>query len=353
MIFYILIFSFSILFAYLSHRYRHNIFISIMFYMIAAVPLIVAAGYRDITIGSDTNAYPVTVFENRKYFSFSLYGIIEPLYCFLGYITYILHGSFYTLLLITHSIIIGGFFWAFWRLRKTSPLWLSTSFFCFLYYNTSIQISRQALAIAIVFLGFTYLREKKLYVFLLSVIIAFLFHRSAIGAILFIPFFYYNKEKWIQQAVLLGVIITFFMFAEVLSNLTFIQGFDKYESYYNGFYEGKLSYSELLLRITFLLFLFYVSRWKCNKSIILLFLVEFFLNLFQVKSRWLGRIGMPIFILYFYYIPCLLTIKKRMTNQYAPHIIIISFVLLYWWFVFVYGNAGSTVPYTSKILGID
>lgn len=326
---------------------------SFLLYIAAAVPLVIVAANRDIEVGSDTGAYPLQVFDNRHHYEFDLFSSIEPLYAFLGYITLKLNGDFNTLLLITHVIIVGSFWIGFWRMKKEVPLWMSTFFFCFLFYNTSLQISRQSLALGVIFLGFSYLKERKLLIYLISVLVGFFFHKSALAALFIIPFVFFEEKSVLQKLIIFGVVAFLVLFSYFLSSLVAFQMFDKYETYAEGGdYEGKLSYSELILRLLFIYFLIVVSKLKLSSPLVLMFFTEFFLNLLQIRSRFLGRTGYYIYILYFWYIPFNLNNKIRSTNNILWRFYILAFVFFYWWFVYIYGNAGETYPYTSKILGI-
>lgn len=350
---YIYTFLFSILCSFGAQQQIKKKVLFLLLYAISALPLILLAGYRDVTVGTDTLAYPMSVYNNAQYYTFSLYTSVEPLYTFLGYISYKLGGDFCIFLLMTHTLIVGCFFFGFWRLRRLAPLWMMTTFFCFLFFNMSIQLSRQSLALGVVFVGFTYLLEKKIWRFIVSVAIGFLFHRSVFFALFFIPFVYIENKR-IQFWCFVGSIMTVLLYDVSLSYIVAIRGFEKFQNYSEfGAYEGFFSYSELFIRVLFICVILYLSKLKYSKSILLLFLTEFVLNLMQTKSRYVGRISLPMYILYFYYLPYFLThISRRIRTSVMVKISVFSFVVFYWWFVYIYKCAGETYPYTSKILGI-
>lgn len=105
--------------------------------------------------------------------------------------------------------------------------------FLFLNYTTSFNIIRQALAVVIVVYAYKFVFSRELVKFLCTMLIASMFH---ITAILFIPFYWINssnvKVKKITQvflAILLLIIISQYgNFMSVLSN---ISGFERFESY--------------------------------------------------------------------------------------------------------------------------
>lgn len=145
------------------------------------------------------------------------------------------------------------------------------------------------------------------------------------------------------------------MYTSLLNHISSLQGFEKLESYSeDGDYKAAFSISEFILRICFL-YVLLVSRTKFGSaylSIMTVFVIEFVLNLFQLKSAFFGRIGYYNYILYIPYISYSILNKKGKIEKSLLAFSVLSLVVFYWWFVFIYGNAGGTYPYTSKILDI-
>lgn len=332
-------------------------------------PLCMLAWGRDLTIGIDVLAYPQQSLLYTKgvhvsdFFSFD--GLIEPGYLFLAWLVNLYDGQLSTLLLLTQIIITLCFYIGFYRIRHYVPIWLSIMLYCFLFYNMGLNMMRQSLGMAVVFLGFTFLlpelgfvndkvKRQNLIKFLVFVIIAFCFHKSAAVSAILIPIFYYRNLK-INLICIIGIGVAFLMYSSLLSSISSLQGLGKLEAYSeNGNFKAAFSVSEFILRICFLYALF-VSRSKFGSaysSIMTVFVIEFMLNLFQLKSAFFGRIGYYNYILYIPYISyAILNEKGRIENNILAFSIL-SFVVFYWWFVFIYSNAGETYPYTSKIFEI-
>jgi len=369
--FYLSLFIVAIILGYLSDK-AENILARLVLLILSAVPLIITAGLRDDIIGFDTQAYPYTALYAASEFSANqlliISGSIEPLYLCLGWIANLVDGKLDTLLTITHVIIIACFYIAFYRLRRFSPMWLSVFFFCFLFFNMSLQISRQMLALSVVFLGTTYLIERNLKPFILSLIIGFLFHKSAIFGVVLLPFLYFEDRKW-QYITVIGVAVSFLLYSTLLSNFLSFTGLDKYEQYTaGGDFEGKMSNSELILRFVFI-FLFYTkNKYRLNDvlPILLLFVTEFVLNSFQYYSGFIGRMAYFLYVMYIPYLTHYVLKEDAEESEFYDNmdgssevqiltptgITILAFVVFYWWFVYIYGNAGETYPYSSKIIGI-
>jgi len=377
-VFYIFIFILAILFAYLAQANEKNN-LHLFFSALACLTLILPAGFRDLTVGTDSSLYPVTVFENGKEYEFSIMAMIEPLYGYLGFIVRKFNGSLWHLYLITHLIIIFSFYLSFWRLRRQISIAFAMFLFCFIWYNISLNISRQSIAIGLVLLGYTYLIKKRLKIFVTIVCIAILFHKSAIVAFLMIPLLYMKNLK-INYTIFFLLLLVLLLYGWLLSRIPIVQGLEKYEQYQSGEgYEGKLSFSETILRLSFLYIVWKFRpiskrRWR---AYMIFFLCELLLNLFQVWSRFVGRIGLCFFVVYFLYIPQCLHLRYK-SFDYKRTMLLVAYylsnlkflflrlntieyertklfllllVLFYWLYVIVYSDAGCTMPYTSRILG--
>jgi len=356
---YFVVFTISIILSYIASQNERNKAVFFFFSLLAVLNLVIFAGYRDETVGWDVQTYPILSLQATAQTSpsdfFTLTGIIEPMYLLLAWISNIINGKLSTLLLLTQGIITTCFYIAFIRLRKEIPIGVSMFFFCFLMYNMGLNIMRHELAMSLVFLGATYLRERKLKIFIIYVCIAFLFHKSALMAFLLIPFLYVENKR-IAQIVIIGFIVSFFLYTTLIMKLSSFQGFEKFETYTDkNAYGSAFSYSEFIIRIILVLLLYKNIRKKDKegRKILLMFIGESFLNLFQLKSAFVGRIGYYFYMMYLLYIPIYLMKTKLSLNIHQSFsYIIIPLVVLFWWYVNIYSLAGATYPYSSKILGI-
>lgn len=87
-----------------------------------------------------------------------------------------------------------------------------------LFYLASLSILRQATAVAIIFFGYRYIRDKNIIKYILVCLLAFCFHKSAIIGIL-IYFIYHMNRKYILLICFMGGIFFYFVVLPVL-NLT-------------------------------------------------------------------------------------------------------------------------------------
>ncbi|WP_161568719.1 EpsG family protein [Exiguobacterium sp. SH1S21] len=172
-------------------------------------------------------------------------------------------NDFYLLIFITF-IILYGFFHQF--SKYSAYIWLSVLMFTTIgAYYTSFNTMRHILAVAIVFFGSKFLYERNLFKYCIVIIIASLFHRSALIMIVF--YFILNFKFNIKNLtiILLGSIATMLSLNTILE---FIQR-TSYSVYTPDAYGMTgLSFTNAVLPIAILIFsLFYHKKIDLNNTI--------------------------------------------------------------------------------------
>lgn len=353
--------------SYLADKtYKYKI-LFVFFSISSILPLILMAGYRDSTIGTDTLAYPqqtLDYLQANSYLSLTDYFnlLVEPLYVFLAELSVYLGGyNLTTLLFLQHTIIIVAFYFSFIKLRKDMPIWIGMTMFCFLFYNMSLNMQRQMIAISLMFLATTYLINHKICKSMIFFIVAFFFHKTAIVAILILLAFYIRNIKWCKYSILICIIVLmgYSMFLSVIVSISYFSKYIIYQQ--NENYGSFFSITEFLTRILFLYLLFKIKIKRNNdilsKCVFCLFICESILNLTQIYSAFVGRIGYGLFALYCMILPSWVFCYKdhisgKVKTRKVVTTISLLFIVLTWWYVYINSNAGETYPYSSRILNI-
>ena len=149
---------------------------------IAVLTLI--AGLRNITVGIDTKSY-VYYFEHygkmnwQKLFR-NISGDSEFNSWFILKIIYLLSGGNSTVLFIVVATIMSAALFFLIKNYSDDPFISIIMFVSIGYFHFSMSGMRQTLALAIVIFSYKYVRDRKLLKFLLVLLIAYLFHNSAI-----------------------------------------------------------------------------------------------------------------------------------------------------------------------------
>ena len=201
MIVYIVTFALSLLgvkMADLWYDDRHRFLVGSL---LVVLPPILIAGLRDSTVGTDTELYVVPIFngiatngQTLKEFLDSYPGM-EWGYLFLTFVVSRLTDQPVFLLLCIHSLIILPLYMTAMKWRE----YLSPVFFMFIFYmiffQESLSIARQSIALSLSLLAFTSYIEKKYLYYFVYTIIALLFHQTAVIA-LSLPLFYIIVDRF-------------------------------------------------------------------------------------------------------------------------------------------------------------
>lgn len=248
----------------LTYKQRKN------FVILVCIELICFAGMRAINIGADTGVYinALEYYKELPYDTILKGKLVYPFDFEIGYFVLTKICAFFSLsateFLFLIAIIIYVPVCKFILKYSEDPLISLLVYFSFGYFGYSLGIFRQMIAISIVLLGFKYVQEHKLFKYIIVVMIAMIFHTTAI---IMFPFYWIsririrNKLKWIFVFE-----VIFFRFARTIVMLS-VKFFPKYEGYVNGIYDIQGgSYTMLILLNIILIAAYYILNKAENRG---------------------------------------------------------------------------------------
>ncbi len=362
MVIYLFIFVSSSIFAALADSKKNKYKVYIYSCISILLPAILA-GMRSSNIGTDINGYVVDNFNVALWAEpFSKYvGLIygkEKLYLLLVYCTAkIFHNIQWTLFfieLITVSCIYIGAY----RIKyRPSMGWIMITYYL-LFYNESLNIVRQSMSVAILFLGTKELFEKKYLKYFLLVTVATFIHSTAMfGIILFAIYYYLEIDKKNEKMQLLkkmffiiGALLIVYLFEGIC---VFLIAKGILESRYMAYFTlNSVSNSNALnILYIFLLFIIILGHKTLKKKIYkfdfweLIFIFSFILMQLG-RVIYFGSRFSNLFCLYsIVLIPQLQTIFTSKKNKVLFQIMLSICVMIYWAYTFIYRNVGETYPY--------
>lgn len=77
------------------------------------------------------------------------------------------------------------------------------------------------------------------------------------------------------------------------------------------------------------------------------------INLLQLKSAFVGRLGYYYYMCYIFIIPQYIFNRSINKHKFFYQLLVLFIVIVYWFFIFIYKDSGSTYPYKSVILNIS
>ena len=284
---YIITFISSCVFLGLSEKNRSRYIKKLLVFIAILLPCILA-GMRADTIGTDVKVYVEPLYNAAKqstgfssYMNQRWYVIWRYMYVSkfeIGFTTLVylivkFGGSLGTVLFLIHALIVAPIYFGLKIMDKKYPIWLGMLVFYLMFYNTSLNMMRQWIAMAILFWGLSYLLTNKKKKYFIVVIMASLFHTSALMgfAIYFLYVYSQRKREYVKivnfrldgslapvKVFIYGTIVLLSL--NVIAVLLRTFGLAKYAGYIQGNGSIYLMPSQIILRLPIIILL--IIRWK-------------------------------------------------------------------------------------------
>ncbi len=333
MIIYILLFT-SIILIGLSKLAIKDTLIFIILFLFSALRFDVGYDY--------STYYNVINYQDEgNYFRF---GSIDKLLIDIArdisfYQFYFIITSFFTLYLISTTVK-----------KYSDNYFLSILIFITIpiFYLMSFSIIRQFLAIAIVFYAIRFIINRNLFKFIIFVLIASLFHYSALISL---PMYFLYRVKFTKIFSLIIIFLSIFI-SPFLSKILILY-FPYYSNYFNNASHGKS-----LLYFLFFILIFIFMHYKYIKD----YRTSFYFNVYTIGISLyimfiqLGDVGIRISYYYLIFliflIPSILKIYK-VKQAYFIMIILTLFIYIFNFYLFEKNNyKNAYIPY-NIFLNVD
>ena len=343
--------------------------------MIAILLLCLLAGFRAESIGTDTRGYvqpmikgaifsdnikdffKYTWIMNYNRYSVSNYEIAFSLIVFL---TSVIFKSVVMTQFVLELLIVLPIYFAL-RKKEDVPIWFGMFVFMMLFYNGSMNLVRQSIAMAFMLLAVTCWMKNDKKKCILSLICAILFHTSAILGIIIILFYeFVGRERnvgiktssrmvninYINMAIVIGVGILTLIATQLVINIMGQFGLSRYVGYILGNIEFMPNQVINVLPASVMLFLsfkYFKNHQKEWAFYMVMMAYVIIVGQFTSVNSFSGRIRFyfMIFAIFAYPLICKYSKYKRISK-----IIMISYLMFYWWFYFVLQGTDQTVPYS-------
>lgn len=339
---YIGVFLIAILLARVAERTNRKMY---MIFSIAIFSLV--AGLRAETVGLDTEGYLATIrniIDGRLELAYGLEWSFR--YICYAFSFLIKEPQIYLLLFATATNVLVIL--RFWELKEDISFCWSVFIYYSMFYMLSLNLTRQFIAIAIVFYGTKFLLQGKNIKFLIFVAVAGLFHSTAVLSVVYIYFNVFNwsrlskrQKHFLIFALLLLPIIAVYVYGQ------FIQ-YHKYMTT-QSFDIGFMIVVKMLLVVGSILMLDKTEPYKVVESTKVVrlsqsaLIVGLLLTSLGYAYRFVDRIGLYFYVFEAVYIGYVFKQKNTMTN----FVIKMLFLMLYVYIFFgnTLGNGQGQNPY--------
>ncbi len=310
------------------------------------VILSLLAGLRNVSVGIDTKTY-------LNYFSLISEGQTQYVYGLEKSFVYICslllkiwnnHQFLLTLFaLITHGLVI----FRFWKDRELCSFKWAVFSYYILYFAFSLNGMRQSIAVAIVFYATYFLRQGKYAKFIISTLIASLFHFTSIISLSYLLFEiilvkFYDSNRKIKSFVFssIGVVALIIVATELLN---------RYLRYFTNVYIsiGYMVFAKLAL-LLLSIFLIKKGNDESKKAFVLscrwYYFLGLILNFLSYIFLYAGRVGQYYYIFETIYIGYIFKEKNN-----SIEILLLKFcnlfLLLFYLFDGLASGSQGEIPY--------
>lgn len=290
-----------------------------------ALPILLAA-FKGNKIGVDMDAYFLPWAQNVKHYrSFFMFcdnnaDSMEYLYYALIFYPVKFTNSILLSLFIQQVLIMYGVvkILFYFKNKFDIDVVFGYAIYLLLFYNESLCIMRQSIAVSFAFLSMIHYMEKRYLYFILYSIIAFLFHHSIISFTVII-IIYDCLDKVISNIkikfLLLGAIVFLFSsLSTIFDVLSIINISERFEERLLGAEENDggfktIAMYAILVFIPYLVYVFYQNKYE-YKSIWFYPVLGFILIVLAKQSVYLGRLSYPFIGLTIITLPSVLSSNK-------------------------------------------
>ncbi|MCC7667101.1 EpsG family protein [Liquorilactobacillus satsumensis] len=374
---YLIFFSISCLFFKISEN--KNKIISIAFIFLAILIPCLLAGFRADTIGTDVRNYVKPLFElsiqSKSFYSFygqfiykgwqvSPVSSIEIGYLILTYSVTKIFGSFIVLKMCIQFFIIFPIYIGLRHFKGKIPVWFGMLVFYLMFYNESLNMVRQWIAMAILIMGTKYLTERMSIKFFLIVLLASLFHATAVIGIpiyLLYGFLVNNKTLNIKfrnssdfKVTTRSSVFNFFLiflFAGILvfsigktGDLLSKFGLAQYSYYVSG--SLNISLNQIIARLPIIIILGVNVHEKYDEDLFYFYVLLLGLVFSQLASLSNFSIRMVSYLFMYNIISFpLLSLSSCKKKTIVVRACVILYLVIFWYYFFVIKGDDQTVPY--------
>lgn len=369
---YLIVFFASAIFIYFSSHVNTGWLRKILIIIALLIPSLLA-GLRASTIGTDVQVYAVYYYEKAlNSSSFSSYFmdqfgsyLSEPGYHLLTFLLSRFFKDYHWGLFFYQFIPVVMVYLGLKRCEKLfqTPVWLGMLLYYFLLYNNSLNIMRQCMAVGFVFLGATFLFEKRYKKFVLFTAIAVLFHTSSLIGFAMLPMYIILQQgEYVSQKsqVKRGSIFVVALFALLIGGSQIITQLvnmgiirDYYLNYLAGgkfrMAEGSIPYVLVAFNLLYTFVLICVNRYINIRNgestfFIMSSAVVTISTISIMFVQYIDRLG-------FYFIPMQAValantyncFGKKSKLAYLGFVVIMVFGL--WYYSIVLKGSNQTIPY--------
>ncbi|RGS30188.1 EpsG family protein [Bacteroides cellulosilyticus] len=355
---YLIVFLFSSFLFYIAAKREKKWNVTAFFAIL--IPSLLA-GLRDLSIGTDTVFY-YDIYDAassaESYSSFLLTINTEYFYYVMSHVAKYV-GGFEILLFLYQGLTIIFIYDVVYKYRRSLNVFLAFALYFFLFFNLSLNIMRQCLAMGYLLNISVLLLERKSRRFIFFAILGLIFHTSEIIVAMFIYTIYWLstttkvKRQLFIPLYFLCVAILFKYFMDIVSLMEYssIGRLSDYSSAYQADNLGTYNNTDIALAFLSIIIWWMAFHYKLINNVfylpmILIIAIQLAFMFLGVYNKWLSRMAMYFTFYSLIFLPYVgHSFKLNKNSRIAFGVVVFSVGLVYWLWINVYRGSNDTIPY--------
>lgn len=334
--------------------YRSHKFAGWLFFGASILLLSLFAALRDTSVGADLETYRIQYYNRSLNFQNPMRFIAESggEYLFYGFTYFCSHilGSFRAMLFIIEFLPLAALYYCS---VKLNPKYITFSLVAFLlmFFNSSLNVMRQTMAIAFVIMAFFEDFNGRRLAALIFILIAALFHTSAIGMLAIFPIIHLAKKEYRPKTYIfiIAVFCIFCLGVGFVSNHSdILPGFLQKYLAYTANSRAFINIFFLIVKASFLLFITFFYKFYKNdrlcRALYLFTILDLLFYCFSGIVQFGYRLSYYFVVFYAFFIPAIyekLPDRERSLFKYG----ILAALSAYWFSRNLAVGYDLTIPY--------
>lgn len=294
---------------------------------ILMVLIVLIQGLRHESIGVDIPGYlngynlskNMNFLNGEKLFNYEIgYSLFNKMLSSIG----IQEQLFLTIVSLIIIIPIG----IVWIKKSKMPAFSILLYFAFGFFTFTFSGLRQSISLAILFFSFLYIEKRNFIRFILSVLLAYTFHKTAIIFIVAYPLYYIKLKLKHYIFIIPSFIICFILKNRIFGIVAFLFKGREVQPESTGAY-GLFIF---MIGVLILSYIFYNSDSKEVNAYRNYILVAIFIQMLASQSNTITRAGYYFWIFVTLLVPEVIKNQKSILTRYLSECIVGSFLVIYY-----------------------
>ncbi len=338
-------------FSWNRNKIKKDSFFRFVMRIIVFLPVLALYTLRGLSVGTDTSTYVSYYYTFKNFVMKQIFdSFMEPGYVLLDIISNRVFGNEIGMQFLSGGLIFGMLIAGIMYYRGKLNEMQAVLIFFMSYFSIACNCARQLIACCIVFWGIKYVLERKFMKYMLVVLIAAMFHNTAVICVLFyalsLPVCVRNSALLRKIFLVIGILTLPFVniLVKILSSINFYSNYIQRVTVVSW---EELTFLVYLIPEFVLVFLLKRKNKVIEQDIELLsniFWMQIPFQFMQVYLEDISRIGWYCSLVKVVLVPRLLYgLEKKQRKTWT--IVVCCWYLIYYILMFVILNGHGTYPY--------